>query len=100
MDWLEKELQKALTRREPPPGFADRVMERIPAGDRNTSRRWMAVAAAALIAMISAGGYEYDRAQRARREAETAKWQLVQALQITSQKLQLVQNKIVRKGEL
>jgi len=100
MDWLEEELQKALARREAPDGFAERVMQQIPSRGLHASRRWMAIAAAALISMISAGGYQYDRTQRSKREAEAAKWQLVHALQITSQKLQFVQSKIVRKGEL
>lgn len=62
MNHLDDELRVALRRKEPPAGFAERVLDRLPATPpgvvRFPSRRrhapWMAVAAAALVT-IAAG---------------------------------------------
>lgn len=62
MNHLDDELRVALRRKEPPAGFAERVLDRLPATPPGVvqfpSRRrrapWMAVAAAALVA-IAAG---------------------------------------------
>ena len=94
---IDQELRKALERREPPEGFAGRVMARLPAQRR---RPWRAAAAVAAIAFVSGGAYEYDRARRVRHEAAIVKEQLAYALGVTSEKLQEVQQKVMKKGEL
>lgn len=101
MTHLDDELRHVLSRREPPPGFAERVLRRA-AEDQSNERhrqRWSFVrwaAAAALVGAV-AGGVEYQavlerRAERARGEA--AKEQVLEALRIAGSKLQIVQEKV------
>jgi hypothetical protein len=99
MNRLEDELRTALLRREPPEGFADRVMARVPERRRlwnSWSHSWLAAAAALLIAMLGGGAYEYHRAQRIRQQAEQAKAELVIALEIASEKLQNTKAKVLK----
>jgi hypothetical protein len=100
MSPLESELKSALRRRDPPEGFADRVMTRVPARRR---QRWshsrLAIAAAAMIAVIGGGFYEQQKADRVRREGERAKAELVVALEIASEKLQYTKAKVLKKSE-
>ena len=62
---FENELRRALRRQEPALGFTDRVMARIP--NRRPSpfgiRQWLAVAAAACIAVVGSGAWEQHRRQ-------------------------------------
>ena len=97
MNHLEDELRQAFARVEPPPGFADRIMARVPAR-RSTwiPRNWMAAAAAALIAVVGAGSWEYQRAREQRIAAERAKAELIFALELTSSKLQATRSKVLR----
>jgi hypothetical protein len=96
---FEDELRNALARREPPAGFADRVMERIPDRRRpgRFSRQWMSAAAAALIAVLGAGSWEYTKARSHRLEAERARAELIQALELTSARLQATRVKLLEK---
>ncbi len=99
MHRIEDELKAALARREPPAGFADRVMERILAGRPRRSsipHSWMAAAAALLIAMLGGGAYEYQRAERIRLQGERAKAELVFALELASQKLHTAKSKVLK----
>ena len=94
MSRLDDELRYALRRKEPPEGFADRVMARVPVTMpvRRPSMvvRWVAAAAACLMVVAGAGRYqEYRRGME-------AKQQLLQALQITQAKLELVESKLQR----
>ena len=108
MTQLDDELRDALRRKEPPAGFAERVLRRAandqPTGgplepQRRTTTsprvviRW---AAAAALVVAVAGGIEYraarERAARAR--AEAAKEQVLEALRLAGSKLHLVQSKI------
>ena len=66
---IEKELQEALRRTEPPAGFADRVVRRLHEKPRRVLPR--ALAAAALIAFVL-GGLGVHAAVRARNEVLTA----------------------------
>jgi hypothetical protein len=94
---FEKELRSALARREPPVGFTDRVMARIPDQRRSgMSRHWMTAAAAVLIAVLGAGSWEYTNVRNQRMEAERAKAELIQALELTSAKLQATRSKLLR----
>jgi hypothetical protein len=99
MNRLEDELRTALLRRDPPEGFTDRVMAKVPGRRRpwsSWSHSWMAAAAAMLIAMLGGGAYEYQRVQRIRQEGEQAKAQLVIALEIASEKLQSTKAKVLK----
>lgn len=97
MNHMEHELRDALKRVDPPPGFADRVMARVPARDSTRQpRTWMAAAAAVLIAVAGAGSWEYQRAREQRIEAEQAKAELIFALELTSSKLQSTRSKLLR----
>lgn len=113
MKELDDELRRALSRQDPPGGFADRVLQRASGPSRlarierphpasttagRTFMRW--AAAAALVAAL-AGGMQYrtvlkEREERARGEA--AKEQVLQALRIAGGKLQLVQARIREVG--
>jgi hypothetical protein len=92
MNRLEDDLRSALRRREPPAGFADRVMARVPVTmtRRRPSMVWRWVSAAAACLMLAAGVDSY----RDYRRGVEAKQQLMLALKITGQKLAVVQNKI------
>lgn len=96
MNW-ERELRAALRRREPPAGFAERVLERAatqgaaPVRRRRPWLRWCAVAAS--LALLAAGGYQY-RERRLR--GEEARDQLLEALRVTEAKLELLRERINR----
>jgi hypothetical protein len=111
MHFSEEDLKKALQRKDPGPGFTQRVMARVgqeqeAGANEKTMRakprwwRWnlqshpaLAGALAALVLIVGSGlGYQqYQRAQQQKRveaqKAELAKEQVVQALKITSAKL-------------
>jgi hypothetical protein len=93
---LDKELKSALARREPPAGFADRVLARVPAGRRRWSHSWLAAAAAALIAIVGGGAYEHQRTEQIRREGERARAELVFALELASEKLHYTRIKVLK----
>lgn len=92
---LEDQLRASLRRVEPPPGFAERVVSRLPANPkrgrvirfRQPVLRWLAVAACLVVAV---GGY-YEHRQK---QGEQAREQLMLALQITETKLQSTQARI------
>lgn len=96
---IERALQAALERKQPSPDFAARVMARLPetALERGKvvamppRRPWLAVAAAAMLAVGSFAGLRYQQY----RQGQEAKRQLMLALQITSEKLTLAQHKVV-----
>jgi hypothetical protein len=56
----------------------------------------MPAAAAVLITVLGAGSWEYSRARQQRIEAERAKAELIQALEVTSAKLQATQARLLR----
>jgi hypothetical protein len=106
---LDDELRRALKRQPPSPDFADRVLARIARGDveggrgkgaggRRTAEggkparpalRWLA-AAAALILVVG-GSVGYYAHQQSAAEAERVKAEIRLALQITSEKIAMVQ---------
>lgn len=100
---LDAQLRRALKREAPPADLADRVIGALlpsgrgrPAGDhrggRSRAARW-ALAAAAAVAII-AGTLHVRMRHDAAAEADRAKRDVLVALQVTSQKLQLVQRKL------
>jgi hypothetical protein len=95
---LEKELKQAMTRRDPPPGFAGRVLERIANEERRSSwwRQWIspvgmrwAMAGGVAAVLMGAGLAEYRQ-----RQGEIAKERVVLALQIAGSKLHYAQRKV------
>lgn len=113
MKELDDELRDLLRRKQPPAGFAERVLRRAeersypqdavrPATRLVAWRRPLVglAAAAALVAAV-AGGIQYRSVEKARAEraaGEAAKEQVMQALRITAGTLQLVQEKVREVG--
>jgi hypothetical protein len=88
MSDIERELREALQRRQPPAGFGQRVAERAERAQRNRQRRWQWIPTAVVAGLLMSVGGAYWQRQR---QAEQTKDQLMQALQITGQKLTLVE---------
>src|SRR4051794_4580260 len=90
-DPLDAQLKGVLARQEPPEGFADRVMQRIPRRHQLTLPHRGVIGAAAILAlMLAYVGYRETRVQTLRRSEK----QLVFALQLTSRKLSAVNEKL------
>lgn len=116
---LEDKLRRALRRREPPPGFTGRVLARVrqeadartPVSTQLRARparqaRWGAwtwfgprlrlafsAAAAVLLLAVSLSVWQRRREEQ-RREGEAARAQVMEALRITSAKLNRVRAKV------
>jgi hypothetical protein len=96
MNWREDDLRRALARREPPEGFAERVVARLSEA-RPPARRWPRwLAAAACLLVLSGAAAEWQR-ERVRR-AEQAKEQVLLALRITSTHLRTAQQRVLAIG--
>jgi hypothetical protein len=91
-DDFERHLRAALSRKEPPPGFAQRVAARVPVPRRFRLEFWAAIAVAALLLL---GALGLHRASEQRR-ADEAKQQLMMALRITAEKLAVVEKILER----
>ena len=90
MDWLEEELKQALVRKEPDPGFEERVRERrLVVRMPRPVQRWIGIAAAIVIAIGAGEAYRYQRGQE-------AKEQVMLAMKIAGGKLNRVQMQIQR----
>jgi hypothetical protein len=98
MDDLERQLRKALVRKEAPPGLEARVRTAAALPRRRAWSFWPArfrwPAAAAAAALAIAGVLLHERAVNERTAGEAARDQLMLALQITSSKLQTIQAKV------
>ncbi len=99
-DEIELQLRAALARKEPPPGFAQRTVARATGitvtapAPRRPARVWVSLALAAMLLIgFSAAGIQRVREQR---RADEVKQQLMLALQITSQKLAVVERALDR----
>ena len=95
---LENALRKAFERRQPPDGFADRVMARLPENkprlaSKGWRKEWLAVAASACMAVIGAGAWQQHQRQV---EGEKAKQELIYALTVASESLQMTQTLVTR----
>jgi len=93
---FEDQLRRALAHEEPSAGFAERVVARAtkrrPALWANW-RAWTAVGVAACLC-LGALDLEIEHQRRVRAQGEAARAQLVQAMRITSVKLQKIQRKV------
>ena len=99
MSRLEDELRHSLRRREPPAGFAERVLARARAREREKRRpalfHWRWLAAAAAVVVLAAGLHFFEERRR-RLEGERAKEQVMLALQVTGAKLRLAEQRVQR----
>ncbi len=104
MKRLEDNLKTALRRREPPEGFAERVLSRV-AEQWNRPSRWERLVAsfripqlrwapALVVLLVLITGFEYVRQRRIRAEGEQAKRQVLLALEITARQLRFVEKSI------
>jgi anti-sigma-K factor RskA len=100
MNLLDEELRKALRRADPPEGFAERLFARTAA---TKQRAWAGVwgrrglrwaLAAAICVVLTVAGLEYRHAREERARGEAAKKELMLALRIAGNKLQLAQAKV------
>jgi hypothetical protein len=95
---IEHELQNAMRRKQPSPDFTGRVLARLdpphaaPAAAPSRLRRWLAAAAA--VALLASGGARYYSHQQSVAEADRVNQEIRLALQITSEKLALVQARV------
>lgn len=96
---LEKELKAAFARRDPPPGFAGRVLERVAAEQERRRTGWRHWFAPATMRWAMAGGLAVvvmgaGLAEYRQRQGEIAKDRVVLALQIAGSKLSYAQRKV------
>ena len=87
---LDAALREALQRREPPPGFAERVLARTQA---RPTRRWQTWGALAASVALTFGVWSYERQQRQHQQEEAARQTLL-ALHITQAELAKVRAKL------
>ena len=107
MTYTDEDLKSALRRREAPDGFTERVLARVAnehAGQSGSRReswlgtfpqpilRWATVGLTT--AALIVGGIHYRNMQRERARGEAAKQQLMLALRIAGNKLQLAKAKV------
>ena len=94
MNQVERDIRESLRRRQPPPGFAGKVLARTRQFEpRRTS--WVWLAAAALV-LLMIGGIGFLQEQRRQAEGERAKQQLMAGLRITGSKLIEVKSRLAR----
>ena len=90
---FEDQLRRALQRKEPSADFAARVVAQASRTNGSTaSWRWWAVGLAASL-FVGSVGFELEHRDR-ERQGEAAREQLLQAMQITSTKLNKIQKKV------
>jgi hypothetical protein len=103
---MDGELRRALGRKEPSAGFADRVMQALPAGEpaapqaavrRRRPYYWVGLAAAASLAISVAGARMWSERQSIRR-AERTRRDVEIALRLTSEKLNGIQARLTAVG--
>jgi hypothetical protein len=117
MQPLEDELGRALRRLDAPPGFTNRVMARVeqasaskprPAWLRPLQAFWswaeawtgqsavlgLAATAAVLVLAVSFAAWRQHRLREEQRQGELARAQVMQALRVTSVKLQRVRSRV------
>jgi hypothetical protein len=82
MDWLEEELARALSRKQPGPAFAARVSAAT--ARRRPAQRWLAIAASVIVLSSAAVGYRHYEGVR-------AKQQVMTAMRLAGEKLNRVQ---------
>jgi hypothetical protein len=96
MNEFEDRLRDALQRTEPPPGFAERVIARVPPRRVPVWTGWRSLAAIAalLLVMFSALLFEWRRQVERAERAEAANRQLMYALRLAAEKIERVQQRV------
>ena len=104
MDDFERQLERALARKEPPAWFEAKVMAAIENQREHPQRWWSAwfgtgrlrLATAALATVVVIGGVAWERERMAAERAagEEAKAKLQLALRITSAKLRTIEQRV------
>jgi uncharacterized membrane protein len=101
---LERDLRQALRRKQPSAKFAARVLASLPQERPRTlsvrmHRRVLRWAVAAVVVITATGGgYMYREHQRELERGKLARQQLMLALRITGEKLQLAQKRVQQIG--
>jgi len=90
---LERDLERALQRRSPAPGFASRVLKRIDERESHGRPTWWRAAAASLTLAALLGGYATHKVIE-HREGMRAKEQVLLAMRITSEKVSMARNEV------
>lgn len=90
---LERDLERALSRRSPAPGFAGRVMERIEKEQAPRKPAWWRAAAASVTLAMFLGGYATHRVIEHRR-GERAREQVLAAMKIAGEKVRIAQQEV------
>lgn len=91
---MEEELRRALRRKEAPPDFAKRVMERVNEGRRPVARgRWTGAIAAAVMLVVVLGGWTAHTIAE-RRAGERAKDEVLLALRIAGEKVHYARSQV------
>jgi len=94
---IEDSLRDALRPQDPGAQFTARVMSAVGAAPRRRARLQLPMALAASVVATAVGlGLLHSQAEQ--RRGEVARQQLVLALEITSEKLNQVQQRLVRAG--
>jgi hypothetical protein len=99
---IDETLQRALARTRAPEGFADRVLARIDAPQRQTQSHWLSasalrrIAAAILFTAALGGLTAHQIAEHRRAEGELARREVMTALHIASAKLRVAQRAVAR----
>ena len=91
---LEHDLERALRRRAPAPGFAQRVLARL--DEEPSARRrpiWWRTAAASVTLALLLGGYTTHKVVEHRR-GEKAKEQLLLAMHIAGEKVSMARDQV------
>jgi hypothetical protein len=94
---LEHDLQRALRRQSPPPGFAGRVLQRIQTTEQRRRPIWWRAAAASVTLAVLLGGYATHKIVEHRR-GEYAKAQVLTAMRIAGQKVRYAQQEVRQIG--
>ncbi|MBV9300480.1 MAG: hypothetical protein JOY62_07510 [Acidobacteriaceae bacterium] len=104
MTSFEDQLRQALTRKEPPPNFAARVMERAKRQESVlavgwqwlSGRAWTPRLVPVMAALLLVGGAAFYREHQRATEGEAAKEKLLVAVRIAGSKLQKTQQQVMK----
>jgi hypothetical protein len=97
---FETELEQALRRESPSPGFSARVLDRVEREGRGRAPRrwwnWRAVAAGVVLTTLAGGWAAHHELER--REGERARREVLLALRLAGSKIRYVQEQVREVG--
>jgi hypothetical protein len=89
-DDLDAELRRALRPVDPPEGFTERVMARVASGRSPAARhRWRVPVGMAAAVLLGLGTYAHVQQQRQQLAGLEARREVIEALRLTDQKLDI-----------